>query len=135
LLVPKSKSRRMKLSRIVVGWDGSREAARAAFDSIPLQKMAKKVTLFSINPRKNMGWDTDLPGSEPATSLSRHDINVVTESIKTRKRDGKVLLERCKNSDLLVMGAYGHSRLREAILGGVTASVLKKTCCPVLLSS
>ena len=135
LVVPGSNSDKFKVENAVIGWDGSLEADRAAFDAIPILQLATQTQIVCINPRKEMEINDDLPGTELAAALNRHDISVSTEVIKTRKRIGAALLERAENADLLVIGAYGHSRLRENILGGVTARTLKKMSCPVLMSN
>lgn len=134
-IIPAAKQKQFSLKNAIIGWDGSREASRAAFDAVPLLQMADKVNVVCINPKKEMEIDDDLPGTELAASLDRHGVNVTTECIKTRKRIGAALLERAETADLLVIGAYGHSRLRENILGGVTARTLKKMTCPVLMST
>lgn len=135
LMIPASKRKRFKMKKAIIGWDGSREAARAAFDAIPLLQMADKTSVICVNPKKEMEIYDELPGTELAAALDRHGINAITESIKTRKRVGAALLERAETADLMVIGAYGHSRLRENILGGVTSRTLKKMTCPVLMSN
>lgn len=135
LFVPKTRARTFRLNKIVVGWDGSREASRAAFDALPLMKMGKKTHLLCVNPRKEMGYDTDVAGSELASALSRHGLKVNAESRKSRKRASALLLEQGETADMIVIGAYGHSRIRENILGGVTRSMLEDMNCPVLMSS
>lgn len=135
LIVPPTQKMVPILDKVVIGWDGSREAARAAFDAIPLLKLARKSHILCINPTKEMTLRDELPGTELAAALSRHGVNVVTDTVKTRKRVDLALLERSENADLLVIGAYGHSRLRETILGGVTASTLAQMRCPVLMSN
>ena len=135
LLIPATKRKRFSFKKAVIGWDGSREAARAAFDAIPLLQMTDKSSVICINPKKEMEIYDELPGTELAAALDRHGINITTETIKTRKRISTALLERAEKADLLVIGAYGHSRLRENILGGVTSRTLKKMTCPVLMST
>lgn len=135
LVVPGSAAKDFKVTSAMIGWDGSRESARAAFDAIPILQLAEQTSIVCINPRKEMEINDELPGTELAAALNRHDISVSTEMIKTRKRVGTALLERAEKADLMVIGAYGHSRLRENILGGVTARTLKKMTCPVLMSN
>ena len=121
----------------VVGWNGRREAARAVFDSLPLLKRAKKVLVVWANPDKDDLSPGSVPGMEIAEALSRHDINVAVEPIVTGGRGaGEALLTKVADSgaDLLVMGAYGHSRLTELILGGATRTVLEDMRCPVFFS-
>ncbi|NNC36159.1 MAG: hypothetical protein EX271_02850 [Acidimicrobiales bacterium] len=135
LVIPGTDTKDFRVKQAVIGWDGSREAARAAFDAIPILQLADQTNIVCINPRKEMEIRDELPGTELAAALNRHDISVSTEVIKTRKRVGSALLERAESADLLVIGAYGHSRLRENILGGVTARTLKKMTGPVLMSN
>jgi nucleotide-binding universal stress UspA family protein len=135
LVTPYTDATPFKIKKAVIGWDGSRESARATFDAVPLLQMADQVHVSCVNPARELEIYDELPGSEIAAALDRHDINVTTETIKTRKRVGAALLERAEKADLLVIGAYGHSRLRENILGGVTSGTLKKMTCPVLMSN
>lgn len=135
LILPAAGKKALKHKKAVIGWDGSREAARAVFDALPLLKAFDRVHITCINPKREMQIADELPGTELAAALDRHGINAITETIKTRKRISAALLERAEKADLLVIGAYGHSRLRESILGGVTAKTLKAMTCPVLMSN
>jgi len=135
LIVPNSTKKGFPLKNVIIGWDGSREAARASFDAIPLLKMAGNVKLLSVNPRNEMGDSMEVPGIELKKSLSRYGVKVTGSSKNSRRRTGQIILEQSENTDLLVMGAYGHSRLRENILGGVTATILKNMSRPVLMSN
>jgi len=135
LVVPHNWPPDTKFNKVVMGWDGSRESARAAFDSIPLLKMAKKTEVTSFNAHKERQLAGDAPGAEMANALARYDINAEAVSENTRKSVGQALMDRAASADLLVIGAYGHSRLRENILGGVTKLALKSMPCPVLLSN
>jgi nucleotide-binding universal stress UspA family protein len=121
----------------VVGWNGTREAARAAFDSVPLLRRAKKVEIIWVNPEKHYPHPGGMPGEELVTALSLHGVNAKIKPISTEEDDaGKALLTAVADcgAELLVMGAYGHSRLSEMILGGATKSVLRGMKCPVLFS-
>ncbi len=120
-----------------VAWDGGREAARAASDALPFLKSAKKVNILSINPEGTELRGANLPGTELATMLSRH--GVVCEVNQSITKDLSVddeILSRAADygSDMLVMGGFGHSRLREFVLGGATRGVLKQMTVPVLMS-
>jgi nucleotide-binding universal stress UspA family protein len=115
---------------VVVAWNGSREAARAAKDALPFLATADAVTLLAA-------------GDEAATSLDagvgllkRHGAKVTAHQIELGRAHGTTLLAAAaaENADLLVMGAYGHSRLREIVLGGATREVLRHARVPVLLS-
>lgn len=135
MLVPNRIPRARTIKRAVIGWNGSKEAARAAFDAAPILRLAKEVVVLTVNPNKDFRWPVDTPGSEIATSLSRHGVKVTTDSIKVRGRTGKAILSYCNDDDLLVLGAYGHSRIHETILGGVTHSTLEDMHCMTLMSN
>lgn len=118
---------------VTVAWNGTREAARAVNDAMPFLIGAERVSILSINPD---GGDP-LPGSDIALTLARHGVKVQTE--RTRGKDiaiGDMLLSRLadEDSDLLVMGGYGHSRMREMVFGGTTRSILEHMTVPVLMA-
>ncbi|MFZ5677563.1 MAG: universal stress protein [Pseudomonadota bacterium] len=122
---------------VVIGWNGSREAARAAFDSLPILRRAREVYIIRVDPPSDPGPDSSLAGEDIAASLRRHGVNALLSPLITRGQDaGEALLDKAKElgAGLLVIGAYGHSRLHELVLGGVTRTVLRKMTCPVLLS-
>ncbi len=135
LIVPNTVDQDYRFKKAIIGWDGSREAARAAFDAIPLLKMSAKAEVTCFNAHKEREISGDVPGSELANSLARYDINAEAVCEKTRKSVGQALMDRAETGDLLVIGAYGHSRLREDIFGGVTNKALTNMPCPVLMSN
>lgn len=135
LLVPNTAQRNFTFRKAVVAWDGSREAARAAFDAVPLLQMAKQTDVLCFNAHKEREISGDVPGTALAAALSRYDVKAEAVHEKTRRFVGKALMNRAEASDLLVMGAYGHSRLRENIFGGVTKTALSRMPCPVLMSN
>jgi nucleotide-binding universal stress UspA family protein len=114
---------------VLVAWNGSREAARAVHGALPMLAKAGHVVLCGIGPDAA----TDL---EPvAAMLGRHGIKVESEARPEPDRAaGEVLLDRARahGADLVVMGAYGHTRLRELIFGGATRHVLREAALPVL---
>lgn len=119
--------------RVLVAWSGTREAARAVHDALPLLKRAEKVSILSINPRD----EGHIAGFDIAAHLARHGVN--TEAERTVAADisvGDVILSEAADhgADLIVMGAYGHSRLRELVLGGATQRILGSMTAPVLMS-
>ena len=123
--------------RVLVAWNASREAARAVNDALPLLEDAETVIVQSINPERGIGGEGDLPAADIALHLARHGVTAeaayaVAEDIGV----GDALLSRVSDlgSDLIVMGGYGHSRLREFVLGGATRTVLRHMTVPVLLS-
>ena len=137
LVVPPAEGKPFESDRIMIGWNASREACRAVFDSLPLLVKASNVILAWINPEKKLGKTGRLPGTELAAALARHDVHVTVKGISNRNRASKTIVNIVKEQDidLLVVGAYGHSRLREQILGGVTEHVLRNLPCPVLFSN
>lgn len=137
IVVPRTGDTKLVPDLAIVGWSGTREAARAAFDSVPILKKARSVRVVSIDPDKTHPYVRGAPESELATGLSRHGINTTFEPIVSGGEEaGSILLKMATDSHagLLVMGAYGHSRLSELILGGATRSVLAGMKCPVIFS-
>ena len=119
--------------RVLVAWNASREATRAVTDSLPLLQRAKQVTVLAINP-KGRG---ELPCADIAWYLARHGVKVEAMHTHSSEVDtGNVLLSHAADmaADLLVIGCYGHSRLKEMALGGVTRTLLKEMTLPVLMS-
>jgi len=123
--------------RVVVAWDASREAARAVNDALPLLARAKTVSVVTINPRQQPFGHGEEPGADIGLHLARHDIKIEVQRVESRDIDvANTLLSHVANesADLLVMGAYGHSRLREFVLGGATRTILGEMTVPVLMS-
>ncbi len=123
--------------RALVGWNASREASRAVHDAMPLLAAAESVTVSAVNPRRGLGGHGEEPGADIARHLARHGVRVTVEhTVAPEIGAADILLNRASelSADLLVVGAYGHSRLREVLLGGVTRSLLREMTVPVLLS-
>jgi nucleotide-binding universal stress UspA family protein len=123
--------------RAIVGINGTRESARAMFDALPLLKLVKETCLLWVDPDREIGLAGDVPGAEEAVALSRHRIKAVAEPMVTDGQNaGEALLKRANDlgADLLVMGAYAHSRTREFVFGGATRYVLEHAGIPVLMS-
>jgi nucleotide-binding universal stress UspA family protein len=123
--------------RVLVAWDASREAARAVSDALPILERAGSVLVVSVNPQPTPLGHGEVPGADIAVHLARHGIEVEVQSIETGEMDvGEALLSVAADGtrDLLVMGAYAHSRLRELVLGGATRTVLERTTLPVLMA-
>lgn len=134
LLVPADGKVATMGERITVAWNHSRESARAAFDALPLLKMASSVRVLAVNSPED---GLDGPSKALAASLARHGVNAeAAVSNTTERSEGEELLAELQrsNSDMLVMGCYGHSRLREFALGGTTRYVLQHMTVPVLMS-
>ncbi|MBP1290963.1 MULTISPECIES: universal stress protein [Bradyrhizobium] len=136
LVVPEAPpSRTFELNRVLVAWDFSRAAARAVSDAIPILEKAREVRILTVTNEKAI--PSKRSASELAKNLSRHGMDVIVEEVDAAGRAiGDVLAAQIESrrADLLVMGAYGHSRFREFILGGATRSILTKPPIPVLLS-
>lgn len=137
LVVPPGSGKPFNLEKIGIGWNASREACRAAFDSLSLLTSASEVILAWVNPSKKLGNGGKLPGTELAAALARHDVIVTTKGLSNRNKAAKALANFVEEDgiDLLVIGAYGHSRLRERILGGVTEYMLRNLPCPVVFAN
>ncbi|MBR0697840.1 universal stress protein [Bradyrhizobium lablabi] len=135
LVLPESRSKPFELRTAVVAWDFSRAAARAVADAIPLLERARNVRIVTVENEKTFGSKHSTEAL--ATNLARHGIEIVVERIDAAGRPIHEVLEAAASScaaDFLVMGAYGHSRLREFILGGATRSLLSKPPLPILFS-
>lgn len=135
LVVPREPRKAFALNTATVAWDFSRPAARAVGDALPLLTRAKRVHIVTVTNEKRI--DTRRSGPELAKHLARHGVDVILETIDAAGRPIGEALEaatRMHDSDLLIMGAYGHSRWREFVLGGATRSMVSQPPLPVLLS-
>ena len=125
-------------SRVVVGWDASREAARAIWDGMTLLEGADRTLVISANPRKGSwtGSHGEDPGADLAVVLARHGATVETRTVTENKGAAQILEDavQTEDADLLIIGGYGHSRVREMVLGGVTRHILANPPVPVLMS-
>ncbi len=121
---------------VMIAWNASRESARAVRDAMPLLEKAKAVDVVCFKPAKERNHG-DLPGADIGLHLSRHGIEVDVQILEGQGIDvGNALLSHAadKGTDCLVMGGYGHSRMREAVLGGATRTILQSMTVPVLMS-
>lgn len=122
---------------VLVTWNASREAARAMYDALPILQRAEKVTVLSVNPKKGKVGDGELPAADIALQLARHDVEVEATQIVAKDGDEGDTILSCASdlhADLIVCGAYGHSRMREMVLGGVTRTLLHHMTVPLLIS-
>jgi len=120
---------------VMLCWNGSREAARAATGALPLLKAANKVIVLVIDPRR--AADHEEPGADVAAWLARHGVNVTVQRDSAANSDvGGVILSRGADHDvdLIVMGIYGHSRIREMVLGGASRTLLATMTVPLLVA-
>jgi nucleotide-binding universal stress UspA family protein len=138
LVIPRKGKADLQGETAILGWNNTRESARAAFDSVTLLRRVREVRVTWVDPEAEYESAGPLPGAEIAECLSRHRINTVVEPLSTGgvRGAGEALLLKANDEGaaFVVMGAYGHSRLREFILGGATRSVLDQMTCPVLFS-
>ena len=136
LLLPRrNHTRELVLDTVVIAWDGSRPAARAVADALPILEQAKKVRILTALNEKDLGSES--PAADLAKYLERHGIDAMPDCIDAAGRPiGEILSSyvTSNQADLLVMGAYGHSRLREFILGGATRSMFSNSPLPIFLS-
>jgi nucleotide-binding universal stress UspA family protein len=123
--------------RVTVAWNTRREATRAIFDALPLLKEAKRVRIVWVNPQSEAATSRDLPGAEIGSTLARHGVKCeVATAVSGEISVGDVILSGLTDdaADLLVMGAWGHSRMRELVFGGATRHILEHMTVPVLMS-
>ncbi len=135
LMLPYDGTVSLNFAHIIMAWDGGREAARAMTDALPYLKLAEIVKVVTISDSADLG--NDLPDVDIAAYLAKHDVKVEIErnqSVHLPTADW--LLDRAgeTGAGLLVMGAYGHHRLTELVLGGVTHTIMRKMTLPVLMS-
>ncbi|MCC6006993.1 MAG: universal stress protein [Rhodobacteraceae bacterium] len=135
LVVPPGTSR-LEANRIVVGWNESQEALRAVRAAMPLLTEAEAVDIVIVDPGRQAEDEAD-PGSELSAMLARHGVSVsVSVLAKTRPGIADTMARHVVDTgaDLMVMGAYGHSRFRQSILGGATRDTLENAKVPVLMA-
>jgi nucleotide-binding universal stress UspA family protein len=137
LLVPYAGEIRKFAENVLVCWNASREASRAVTDALPLLARAANVTVLSVDGSATGTGHGESPGSDIALYLARHGVRAeVSRTPATAVDVGNVILSRAADlgADLIVMGAYGHSRVREIVLGGATRTLLQSMTVPVLMS-
>jgi len=133
LILPYIGARDTVAKRVMVAWSGTRESARAIGDALPFMQVADEIKVVTVDPD---GEDA-VPGSDVARYLSAHGIHAQLQTLQSDGLEvGDVILNQAADDgmDLVVMGGYGHSRVREVILGGVTHHLLGHMTVPVLMS-
>jgi nucleotide-binding universal stress UspA family protein len=123
--------------RVLVAWDAGREAARAVTDALPLLQRAEAVEVCAFDPEKRARKHGEQPGADVGLYLARHGVKVTVARQSGAGYDvGAQILSRAADvgADLVVMGAYGHARVREMVLGGATRTLLEAMTVPVLMS-
>ncbi len=124
-------------NRILVAWNATKEAARAVNDALPLLAEASLVTVVAVNPKHGIAGHGDVPAADIVLHLARHGVRAeAAHTVANDIADGEALLSYAADigADLVVAGAYGHSRAREMVFGGVTQTLLSEMTVPVLLS-
>ncbi|GGA54525.1 universal stress protein [Nitratireductor aestuarii] len=137
LFVPHAYTRNgATFQKVVIAWNGSKESARAAFDALPLLKEAGSVEILTIDAPDG-GGSGGKDGTAIATALARHGLDVTIMARQSGKMAEADILNAAimeSGADLLVMGAFGRSRLAEFVFGGMTRSVLQSITVPTLMS-
>jgi nucleotide-binding universal stress UspA family protein len=135
LFVPFIQKDGLKLDHVMACWDGSRAATRAIGDAMPVLEKAKQVDLVIVAAKE--AKTNEISGADMGQHLARHGIKVDVKRITSPDIDtASTILSYAADAstDLIVMGGYGHSRLREFILGGVTHALFQSMTVPVLMS-
>ena len=137
LVVPYAFQASGPARRILVAWNASREAARAVTDALPILRRASHVHVVTANARASSAGHGEEPGADIGLFLTRHGVKVTVSRQDASGLDiGNLLLSRAFDlqADLIVSGAWGHSRLREMVLGGVTRTLLESMTVPVFVA-
>jgi nucleotide-binding universal stress UspA family protein len=135
VVVPYVQTRAVTLERVLVCWDGSRPATRAIADALPFLRRAKAIDIVAVSGERGKGGE--LAGTNMARHLARHGLEVALKRVAAGNVDVPSAIASHAaetGADFMVMGGYGHSRLREFILGGVTRTILTSSTIPVLMS-
>lgn len=133
LVLPEDTGTAFRLNRVVVAWDSERAAARAVADAMPFLRQAKDVRIVTVLSDKDAA--TGATGPELVAHLARCGAHATLHEVERGRRPvGEVLAGEAEGADLLVMGAFGHSRLRDFFLGGATRHMLARIAIPTLFS-
>jgi nucleotide-binding universal stress UspA family protein len=135
VVVPHVQTQGVTLDRVLVCWDGSRPATRAIADALPFLRRAKAIDIVAVSGERGKG--SELVGTNMARHLARHGLKVELKRLSAGNVDVPAAITAHAvetGATFMVMGGYGHSRLREFILGGVTRTVLTSSTIPVLMS-
>ena len=137
LLMPVGWDKAIKASHVIVAWDGSQQAARALSDAAPFLDQAAKITVVVVDPKPDSDSIGPEPGADISAVLARHCGNVELDRIPSSGSSiAQALLGRAAATagDLIVMGGYGHSVLRESFFGGVSHEMIHETTIPLFLA-
>ena len=136
MVVPHIGAAKRPGKKVMLCWNASRESARAASDAMPFLKAADEVVVLIVDPKAANGHGAE-PGADVAVWLARHGVKVTVQREVAADSDiGNVILSRAADLDvdLIVMGAYGHSRMRELVMGGVSRTLLSSMTVPILMA-
>lgn len=149
LVTPYAGEAKFAKPHVMVAWNASREATRAVNDALPILQAAREVTVVVISQKQEAEGHGEQPGADIALHLARHGVKATAHHIVAPRASsagyrfalpkvdvGDEVLSRASDlgADMIVMGAYGHSRLRELVLGGVTHHIFRHMTVPVLVS-
>jgi nucleotide-binding universal stress UspA family protein len=136
VLVVPGRTAALDTAQIVCGYNGSKEAARAIHDALPILRNAKDVRVVWVDPPKDRELAAP-PGADMAESLQRHGVKATAQAVESNGANpAEAVMAKAREvgAGLIVMGAYGHSRIREFVLGGATRHALSNLAVPLLMS-
>lgn len=137
MIVPPTAAKKGIGDKVLVGWDGGAHAARAIRDALPILTGASAVKVLCVDPKPGRAGLGDLPGADLSAFLATHGVKAEADHMKSVGGDvGATLLNEASDfgADLIVTGGYGHSRLGELLLGGVTDTLMEQSATAVLMS-
>ena len=137
LVVPPGHSRPMRFKKIVVAWNASREAARAVGDACGVLQSAEQIVVVTVDAKPTALGLGQAPGEDIAAHLAHHHAKVELRNVDAMGRaEAAAILDVAHSidADLIVLGAYGHARMREFVFGGVTHELLRRADVPLFLS-
>lgn len=136
-LAPPGQQPRQPIRTVLIGWTDTKEASRAVAEALPLLRLASLVKVVTVEEeRQKADLDEDVGLADIATYLVRHGVETVVDVLPLTEDVTSTLLQEAHriSADLIVAGAYGHSRLREWIMGGTTVELIEKTDVPLLMA-
>jgi len=137
LCIPAGKIPTIEPKSVLIAWNGTRESARATHSALDFLVRARKAVIAMVDPLADKEHSGEEPGFDIASYLARHGVCVEVQRLPEGGRAPSDVLLRCaldQNAEMIVMGAYAHSRLREYVFGGTTRDMLEKADIPLFLS-